>query len=104
MNILETISNDREKTRKAYLDAVTSGQMSPELCAQLLQNSDTEFYKMSKEVCHEDMEKYYSLVNRCLEVCSRPKTFMESLGSIGESFVKGSELLQQQSNSTQPTN
>lgn len=104
MGILETISNDREKTRKAYLDAVTSGQMSPELCAQLLQNSDTEFYKMSKEVCHEDMEKYYSLVNRCLEVCSRPKTFMESLGSIGESFVKGAELLQQQQNSTQSTN
>ena len=104
MGILETISNDREKTRKAYLDAVTSGQMSPELCAQLLQNSDTEFYKMSKEVCHEDMEKYYGLVNRCLEVCSRPKTFMESLGSIGESFVKGAELLQQQPNSTQPTN
>ena len=104
MNILEIISNDREKTRKAYLDAAISGQMSPELCAQLLQNSDTEFYKMSKEVCHEDMEKYYSLVNRCLEVCSRPKTFMESLGSIGESFVKGEELLQQQQNSTQPTN
>ena len=104
MGILETISNDREKTRKAYLDAVTSGQMSPELCAQLLQNSDTEFYKMSKEVCHEDMEKYYGLVNRCLEVCSRPKTFMESLGSIGESFVKGAELLQQQHNSTQSSN
>ena len=104
MSILETISNDREKTRKAYLDAAISGQMSPELCAQLLQNSDTEFYKMSKEVCHEDMEKYYGLVNRCLEVCSRPKTFMESLGSIGESFVKGAELLQQQPNSTQSTN
>ena len=104
MSILETISNDREKTRKAYLDAVTSEQISPELCAQLLQNSDTEFYKMSKEICHEDMEKYYGLVNRCLEVCSRPKTFMESLGSNDESFVKGAELLQQQSNSTQPTN
>ena len=104
MSILETISNDREKTRKAYLDAAISGQMSPELCAQLLQNSDTEFYKMSKEVCHEDMEKYYGLVNRCLEVCSRPKIFMESLGSIGESFVKGAELLQQQPNSTQSTN
>lgn len=104
MGILEIISNDREKTRKAYLDAAISGQMSPELCVQLLQNSDTEFYKMSKEVCHEDMEKYYSLVNRCLEVYSRPKTFMESLGSIGESFVKGAELLQQQPNSTQPTN
>lgn len=104
MGILETISNDREKTRKAYLDAVTSGQMSPELCAQLLQNSDTEFYKMSKEVCHEDMEKYYGLVNRCLEVCSRPKTFMESLGSIGESFVKSAELLQQQQDSTKSTN
>lgn len=104
MSILETISNDREKTRKAYLDAVISGQMSPELCAQLLQNLDTEFYKMSKEVCHDDMEKYYGLVNRCLEVCSRPKTFMESLGSNGESFVKGAELLQQQQNSTKPTN
>ena len=104
MSILETISNDREKTRKAYLDAVISGQMSPELCAQLLQNSDTEFYKMSKEICHEDMEKYYGLVNRYLEVCSRPKTFMESLGSNGESFVKGAELLQQQQNSTKLTN
>lgn len=104
MGILETISNDREKTRKAYLDAVTSGQMSPELCAQLLQNSDTEFYKMSKEICHEDMEKYYSVVNKCLEVCSRPKTFMESLGSFADSFVKGAELLQQQPNLTQPTN
>ncbi len=104
MGILETISNDREKTRKAYLDAVTSGQMSPELCAQLLQNSDTEFYKMSKEICHEDMEKYYSVVNKCLEVCSRPKTFMESLGSVADSFMKGAELLQQQSVSTQPTN
>ena len=50
------------------------------------------------------MEKYYGLVNRCLEVCSRPKTFMESLGSNGESFVKGAELLQQQQNSTKPTN
>ena len=104
MGILETISNDREKTRKAYLDAVTSGQMSPELCAQLLQNSDTEFYKMSKEVCHEDMEKYYGLVNRCLEVCSRPKTFMESLGSVADNFMRGAELLQQQQNSSQPTN
>ena len=66
MSILEAISNEREKTRKAYLDAVTSGQMSPELCAQLLQNSDTEFYKISEKICHEDMEKYYSLVNRCL--------------------------------------
>ena len=104
MSILETVSNDREKTHKAYLDAAISGQMSPELCAQLLQNSDTEFYKMSKEICHEDMEKYYGLVNRCLEVCSRPKTFMESLGSNGESFVKGAELLQQQQNSTKLTN
>ena len=104
MSILETISNEREKTRKAYLDAVTSGQMSPELCAQLLQNSDIEFYKMSEKICHEDMEKYYSLVNRCLDVCSRPKTFMESLGSVADSFVRGAELLQQQPDSTQPTN
>ena len=104
MSILETISNEREKTRKAYLDAVTSGQMSPELCAQLLQNSDTEFYKMSEKICHEDMEKYYSLVNRCLDVCSRPKTFMESLGSVTDSFVRGAELLQQHPDSTQPTN
>ena len=103
MSILETISNDREKTRKAYLDAVTSGQMSPELCAQLLQHSDTEFYKMSKEICHEDMEKYYSVVNRCLEVCSRPKTFMESLGSVADTFMRGAELLQQQPVPTQPT-
>lgn len=103
MSILETISNEREKTRKAYLDAVTSGQMSPELCAQLLQNSDTEFYKISEKICHEDMEKYYSLVNRCLDVCSRPKTFMESLGSVADSFVRGAELLQQPA-STQPTN
>lgn len=105
MGILETISNEREKTRKAYLDAVTTGQMSPELCAQLLEHSDTEFYKISEEICREDMEKYYSLVNRCLEICSRPKTFMESLGSIGESFVKGAELLQQQQPiPNQPTN
>lgn len=103
MSILETISNEREKTRKAYLDAVTSGQMSPELCAQLLQNSDTEFYKISEKICHEDMEKYYSLVNRCLDVCSRPKTFMESLGSVADSLVRGAELLQQP-DSTQPTN
>lgn len=103
MSILETISNEREKTRKVYLDAVTSGQMSPELCAQLLQNSDTEFYKMSEKICHEDMEKYYSLVNRCLDVCSRPKTFMESLGSDTDSFVRGTGLLQQPT-STQPTN
>lgn len=105
MGILETISIDREKTRKTYLDAVASGQMSQELCVQLLQNSDTEFYKMSEKICHEDMEKYYSLVNRCLEVCSRPKTFMESLGSVADSFMKGAELLQQQQPiSDQPTN
>jgi len=78
--------------------------MSPELCAQLLQNSDTEFYKMSEKICHEDMEKYYSLVNRCLDVCSRPKTFMESLGSVADSFVRDAELLQQQPDLTQPTN
>lgn len=82
MDILEAISNDREKTRKTYLDAVTAGQMTPELCAQMLEHSDTEFYKMSKEICHEDMEKYYSLVNKCLEVCSRPKSYMESLNSV----------------------
>lgn len=104
MSILETISNEREKTRKAYLDAVTSGQMSPELCAQLLQNLDTEFYKISEKICHEDIEKYYSLVNRCLDVCSRPKTFIESLGSVADSLVRGAELLQQQPDSTQPTN
>ena len=57
------------------------------------------------------MTKYYDLASQCLEVYSKPKPFMESLGSVAESFVKGAEILQQQQtsvsgskNSTQPAN
>jgi hypothetical protein len=80
-----------KKTRKAYLDAVASGQISQELCGQLLQNSDTDFYKMCLEICNEDMEKYYSAVKKSLEVFSRPKSFLEST----ETYMKREEILQQ---------
>lgn len=104
MDILESLITDRKATRKDYFEALSKGQITQEMCTQLLLNYDNQYIAFSDKICHNDMEKYYSLVNRCLEVCSRPKTFMESLGSIGESFVKGAELLQQQPNSTQPTN
>ena len=104
MDILESLITDRKATRKDYFEALSKGQITQEMCTQLLLNYDNQYIAFSDKICHNDMTKYYDLVNRCLEVCSRPKTFMESLGSIGESFVKGAELLQQQSNSTQPTN
>lgn len=104
MDILESLITDRKATRKDYFEALSKGQITQEMCTQLLLNYDNQYIAFSDKICHNDMEKYYSLVNRCLEVCSRPKTFMESLGSIGESFVKGAELLQQQPNSTQTTN
>lgn len=104
MDILESLITDRKATRKDYFEALSKGQITQEMCTQLLLNYDNQYITFSDKICHNDMEKYYGLVNRCLEVCSRPKTFMESLGSIGESFVKGTELLQQQQNSTHPTN
>ena len=105
MDILESLITDRKATRKDYFEALSKGQITQETCTQLLLNYDNQYIAFSDKMCHNDMEKYYGLVNKCLEVCSRPKTFMESLGSIGESFVKGAELLQQQQqNSTQPTN
>ena len=104
MDILESLITDRKATRKDYFEALSKGQITQEMCTQLLLNYDNQYIAFSDKICHNDMEKYYGLVNRCLEVCSRPKTFMESLGSIGESFVKGAELLQQQQNSSQPTN
>ena len=100
MDILESLITDRKATRKDYFEALSKGQITQEMCTQLLLNYDNQYIAFSDKICHNDMEKYYGLVNRCLEVCSRPKTFMESLGSIGESFVKGAELLQQQQNST----
>ena len=104
MDILESLITDRKATRKDYFEALSKGQITQEMCTQLLLNYDNQYIAFSDKICHNDMEKYYGLVNRCLEVCSRPKTFMESLGSISESFVKGEELLQQQPNSSQPTN
>lgn len=104
MDILESLITDRKATRKDYFEALSKGQITQEMCTQLLLNYDNQYIAFSDKICHNDMEKYYGLVNKCLEVCSRPKTFMESLGSIGESFVKGAELLQQQPNSSQPTN
>ena len=104
MNILESLITDRKATRKDYFEALSKGQITQETCTQLLLNYDNQYIAFSDKICHNDMTKYYDLASRCLEVCSRPKTFMESLGSIGESFVKGEELLQKQQNSTQPTN
>lgn len=104
MDILESLITDRKATRKDYFEALSKGQITQEMCTQLLLNYDNQYIAFSDKICHNDMEKYYGLVNKCLEVCSQPKTFMESLGSIGESFVKGAELLQQQPNSSQPTN
>lgn len=104
MDILESLITDRKATRKDYFEALSKGQITQEMCTQLLLNYDNQYIAFSDKICHNDMEKYYGLVNKCLEVCSRPKTFMESLGSISESFVKGEELLQQQPNSSQPTN
>ena len=103
MDILESLITDRKATRKDYIEALSKGQITQEMCTQLLLNYDNQYIAFSDKICHNDMTKYYDLASQCLEVCSRPKTFMESLGSIGESFVKGAELLQQQ-NSTQPTN
>ena len=100
MDILESLITDRKATRKDYFEALSKGQITQEMCTQLLLNYDNQYIAFSDKICHNDMEKYYGLVNKCLEVCSRPKTFMESLGSIGDSFVKGAELLQQQSNSS----
>ena len=104
MDILESLITDRKATRKDYFEALSKGQITQETCTQLLLNYDNQYIAFSDKMCHNDMVKYYDLASQCLEVCSRPKTFMESLGSIGESFVKGAELLQQQQNSTQPTN
>ena len=104
MDILESLITDRKATRKDYFEALSKGQITQETCTQLLLNYDNQYIAFSDKICHNDMTKYYDLASQCLEVYSRPKTFMESLGSIGESFVKGVELLQQQPNSTQPTN
>ena len=104
MDILESLITDRKATRKDYFEALSKGQITQEMCTQLLLNYDNQYIAFSDKICHNDMTKYYDLESQCLEVYSRPKTFMESLGSIGESFVKGVELLQQQPNSTQPTN
>ena len=104
MDILESLITDRKATRKDYFEALSKGQITQETCTQLLLNYDNQYIAFSDKMCHNDMTKYYDLASQCLKVCSRPKTFMESLGSIGESFVKGAELLQQQQNSTQPTN
>ena len=104
MDILESLITDRKDTRKDYIEALSKGQITQEMCTQLLLNYDNQYIAFSDKICHNDMTKYYDLASQCLEVYSRPKTFMESLGSIGESFVKSVELLQQQPNSTQPTN
>ena len=104
MDILESLITDRKATRKDYIEALSKGQITQEMCTQLLLNYDNQYIAFSDKICHNDMTKYYDLSSQCLEVYSRPKPFMESLGSIGESFVKGVELLQQQPNSTQPTN
>ena len=104
MDILESLITDRKATRKDYIEALSKGQITQEMCTQLLLNYDNQYIAFSDKICHNDMTKYYDLASQCLEVYSRPKTFMESLGSIGESFVKSVELLQQQPNSTQPTN
>lgn len=105
MGILESLITDRKATRKDYIEALSKGQITQEMCTQLLLNYDNQYIAFSDKICHNDMTKYYDLASQCLEVYSKPKTFMESLGSVAESFVKGAELLQQQQpNSTQPTN
>ena len=104
MGILESLITDRKATRKDYIEALSKGQITQEMCTQLLLNYDNQYIAFSDKICHNDMIKYYDLASQCLEVYSKPKTFMESLGSVAESFVKGAELLQQQQNSTQPTN
>ena len=104
MDILESLITDRKATRKDYIEALSKGQITQEMCTQLLLNYDNQYIAFSDKICHNDMTKYYDLASQCLEVCSRPKTFMESLGSNGESFIKGVELLQQQQNSTKLTN
>ena len=104
MDILEPLITDRKVTRKDYIEALSKGQITQEMCTQLLLNYDNQYIAFSDKICHNDMTKYYDLASQCLEVYSKPKTFMESLGSVSESFVKGAELLQQKPNSTQSTN
>ena len=104
MDILESFIKDCKAKRKDYIEALSKGQITQEMCTKLILNYDNQYITFSDKICHNDMTKYYDLASQCLEVCSRPKTFMESLGSNGESFVKGAELLQQQQNSTKLTN
>lgn len=106
MGILESMITDRKATRKDYFEALSKGQITQEMCTQLLLNYDNQYIAFSDKVCHNDMTKYYDLASQCLEIYSKPKSFMESLGSIAESFVKGAELLQQQQQPIpdQPTN
>ena len=111
MDILESLITDRKATCKDYFEALSKGQITQETCTQLLLNYDNQYIAFSDKICHNDMTKYYDLASQCLEVYSKPKPFMESLGSVAESFVKGAEILQQQQtsvsgskNSTQPAN
>lgn len=96
MDILESMIADRKATRKDYIEALSRGEITQEMCTQLLLNYDNQYIAFSDKVCHDDMSKYYNLASQCLEIYSKPKSFMESLGSIAETFVKGAELLQQQ--------
>lgn len=88
MSILETISNDREKTRKDYIEALSKGQITQEMCTQLLLNYDTQYIALGDKLCYNDITKYYDLTQKCLEAFSKPKSFMESLGSGAKTFVR----------------
>ena len=95
MGILESLITDRKATRKDYIEALSKGQITQEMCTKLLLNYDNQYIAFGDKLCHNDLTKYYDLASQCLEVYSKPKSFMESLGSVAETFVKEVELLQQ---------
>ena len=62
LNIDNCKNNNLEMSlKKDYIEALSKGQITQEMCTQLLLNYDNQYIAFSDKICHNDMTKYYDL-------------------------------------------
>ena len=93
MTMFENFREDRRNMREDLINALSSGKISEETVKEILQNYDNKYLEICEKLSNNDMNKYYELEQKRLEIYSHPKSFGESVYDFAESFARGAETI-----------
>lgn len=93
MTMFENLREDRRNMREDLTNALSSGKISEETVKEIIQNYDTKYLEICEKLANKDMDKFYELEQKRLEIYSHPKSFGETISDFADSFARGAEAI-----------